>query len=138
MWRRHMLVSFNQEIDKDEKNAIRLMEFNENELHYAKYWIEMKIARNESRLKLFFGDVTAAMALLGSSWPMVTELGGLAWISTSFSHFLTPGNILDTVIWLCLVLLLGLSLGGIMMKNVNERYKYQVSLIGLALKHMRE
>ena len=140
MWRRHMLVSFIREIAKDEKNAMRLMEFNENELQYAKYWIEMKIARNESRLKLFFGDKTAALALLGLSWPIVKELGGLAWISTSFSHFLTPGNILDTVIWLCLALLLGLSLGGIMMKNVNERYKYQVSLIDLAmkLKAMRE
>ncbi|EDV81057.1 hypothetical protein EcE22_3968 [Escherichia coli E22] len=30
--------------------------------------------------------------------------------------------------------LLGLSLGGIKMKNVNEKYKYQVSLIELALK----
>ncbi|QLC81197.1 hypothetical protein ED5_0516 [Enterobacter roggenkampii] len=33
-----------------------------------------------------------------------------------------------------MALLLGLSLGGVMMKNVNEKYKYQVSLIELALK----
>lgn len=138
MWRRHMLVSFIREIAKDEKNTLRLMEFNESELQYAKYLIEMKIARNESRLKLFFGDKTAALALLGLLWSRVKEPGGLAWISTSFNHFLTPANILDTVIWrLCLVLLLRLTLGG-MMKNVNERYKYQVSLIDLRSKHMRE
>ncbi|WP_144884394.1 hypothetical protein [Leclercia adecarboxylata] len=133
-WQQHMLVSLMQEIDKDEKNALRLMEFTEVELNYAKYWIELKIARNDSRLKLFFGDKTAALALLGLSWPVIKELGGLEWISSTFSHFLAPGHILDTIIWMCLALLLGLSLGGIMMKNVNEKYKYQVSLIELALK----
>ncbi|EOG1992450.1 hypothetical protein [Klebsiella pneumoniae] len=133
-WRQHMLVSLTQEIDKDEKNARRLMEFSEVELQYAKYWIELKITRNDSRLKLFFGDKTAALALLGLSWPIIKELGGLDWISSTFSHFLVPGHVLDTIIWLCLALLLGLSLGGIMMKNVNEKYKYQVSLIELALK----
>jgi hypothetical protein len=110
------------------------MEFTDVELNYAKYWIELKIARNDSRLKLFFGDKTAALALLGLSWPVIKELGGLEWISSTFSHFLAPGHILDTIIWMCLALLLGLSLGGIMMKNVNEKYKYQVSLIELALK----
>lgn len=35
MWRRHMSVSLMQEIDKDEKYALRLMEFNEAELQYA-------------------------------------------------------------------------------------------------------
>lgn len=133
-WQQHILVSLMQEIDKDEKNAMRLMEFTEVELKYAKYWIKLKIARNDSRLKLFFGDKTAALALLGLSWPVIKELGGLEWISSTFSHFLAPGHILDTIIWLCLALLLGLSLGGIMMKNVNEKYKYQVSLIELALK----
>lgn len=134
MWRQHMLVSLMQEIDKDEKNAKRLMEFTEVELGYAKYWIELKIARNDSRLKLFFGDKTAALALLGLSWPVIKELGGLGWISSTFSQFLAPGHIVDTIIWMCLALLLGLSLGGIMMKNVNEKYKYQISLIDLALK----
>lgn len=134
MWRQHMLVSLTQEIEKDEKNARRLMEFNEVELQYAKYWIELKIARNESRLKLFFGDKTAAFALLGLSWPVIKELGGLEWVSSTFSHFLAPGHVLDTLIWMFLALLLGLSLGGIMMKNVNEKYKYQVSLLELALK----
>lgn len=133
MWRQHMLVSLTQEIEKDERNARRLMEFNEVELQYAKYWIELKIARNESRLKLFFGDKTAALALLGLSWPVIKELGGLQWVSSTFSHFLSPGHVLDTLIWMFLALLLGLSLGGIMMKNVNEKYKYQVSLIELAL-----
>ncbi|HAV1845698.1 TPA: hypothetical protein JG928_004243, partial [Enterobacter hormaechei subsp. xiangfangensis] len=134
MWRQHMLVSLTQEIEKDERNAMRLMEFNEVELQYAKYWIELKIARNESRLKLFFGDKTAALALLGLSWPVIKELGGLEWVSSTFSHFLAPGHVLDTLIWMFLALLLGLSLGGVMMKNVNEKYKYQVSLIELALK----
>lgn len=133
-WRQHMLVSLAQEIDKDEKNAKRLMEFSEVELQYTKYWIELKIARNDSRLKLFFGDKTAALALLGLSWAIIKELGGLDWVSLTFSHFLVPGHILETIIWLCLALLLGLSLGGIVMKNVNEKYKYQVSLIELALK----
>lgn len=133
-WQQHMLVSLIQEIDKDEKNAKRLMEFTRVELDYAKYWIELKIARNDSRLKLFFGDKTAALALLGLSWPVIKELGGLGWISSTFSHFLAPGHIVDTIIWMCLALLLGLSLGGIMMKNVNEKYKYQISLIDLALK----
>lgn len=129
-----MLVSLTQEIEKDERNAMRLMEFNEVELQYAKYWIELKIARNESRLKLFFGDKTAALALLGLSWPVIKELGGLEWVSSTFSHFLAPGHVLDTLIWMFLALLLGLSLGGVMMKNVNEKYKYQVSLIELTLK----
>lgn len=134
MWRRHMLVSLIQEIDKDEKNATRLMAFHADELQYAKYWIETKIARNESRLKLFFGDKTAALALLGLSWPVVKELGGLSWLSTSLSHFLSAENIPDTIILLCLAILLGMSLGGVMMKNINEKYKYQVSLLELALK----
>lgn len=76
----------------------------------------------------------AALALLALSWPVIKELGGLEWISTAYDHFLMPGHILETVIWICLTLLLGLSLGGIMMKSVNEKYKYQVSLIELALK----
>lgn len=134
MWRRHMLISLIREIDKDEKNAMQLMEFNPRELQYAKYWLETKITRIESRLKLFFGDKTAALALLGLSWPVVKELGGLPWLSTSFSHFLSTDNIPDTIIMLCLALLLGISLGGVVMKNVNEKYKYQVSLLELALK----
>lgn len=134
MWRRHMLISLIQEINKDEKNAMQLMEFNPGELQYAKYWLETKITRIESRLKLFFGDKTAALALLGLSWPIVKELGGLPWLSTSFSHFLSADNIPDTIIMLCLALVLGISLGGVVMKNVNEKYKYQVSLLELALK----
>lgn len=134
MWRQHMLVCLTKEIEMDEKNARRLMEFSEVELRYAKYWIELKIARNESRLKLFFGDKTAALALLGLSWSVIKELGGLVWISSTYSHFLAPGHVWDTLIWMCLASLLGLSLGGIKTKNVNEKYKYQVSLIELALK----
>lgn len=133
-WRSHMLVSLIEEIDKDEKNSSRLLHFNEDELQYAKYWLEMKIARNESRLKFFFGDKTAALALLGLSWPIVKELGGVAWLSSSFNQFLTSGSVLNTIIWLGLAFLLGISLGGIVMKNINERYKHQVSLIELSLK----
>lgn len=134
MWRQHMLVSLLQEIDKDENNAARLLMFHAEELEYAKHWLETKIARNEYRLKLFFGDKTAALALLGLSWPVVKELGGWSWLSSSFSHFFSADNIPETIILLCLAILLGMSLGGVMMKNINEKYKYQVSLLSLALK----
>ena len=134
MWKRHMLTSLIEEIDKDEQNAHLLMIFKTDELQYAKFWIETKISRIEARLKLFFGDKTAAIALLGLTWPVVKELGGLGWLSSTYNNFMTTGHVIDTIIWLCLALLLGFSLGGIMLKNINERYKYQVSLIELCFK----
>lgn len=140
MWKKHTLESFLREVDQDEKHATELTAFHEDELQYAQFWIEKKISRNESRLKLFFGDKTAAIALLGLCWPVVKETGGLENLPGIFSHFMVPGNMLDTFIWMILAVLLGLSLGGIMLKNINERYSYQVSLIELTqkLKAMKE
>lgn len=140
MWKKHTLEAFLREIKQNEKHATQLMAFHEDELQYAQFWLEKKISRNESRLKLFFGDKTAAIALLGLCWPVVKEIGGLENLPVIFSHFMVPGNMLDTFIWVILAVLLGFSLGGIMLKNINERYSYQVSLIELTqkLKAMKE
>mgnify|MGYP004713001891 CR=1 FL=1 len=95
---------------------------------------EKKFPRIESRMKLFFGDKTAAIALLGLSWPAIKAFGGLEWLSKSISHFMMPGNLPDTILLVFLALLLGMSLGGLVIKNINERYKYQISLIELTVK----
>lgn len=134
MWKKHTLEAFLREVEQNEKQATLLMAFNEDELQYTQHWIEQKISRNEFRLKFFFGDKTAAIALLGLCWPVVKETGGLESLSTRFSHFLVPGHMLDTFIWMILAVLLGFSLGGIMVKKINERYTYQVSLIKLTQK----
>lgn len=133
-WKTYLSKYFTLEIERDEEYAKSLFKYEKHELLYAKYWIETKVSRNESRLKLFFGDKTAAIALLGLSWPVIKAFGGLEWLSKSISHFMMPGNLPDTVLLVFLALLLGMSLGGLVIKNINERYKYQISLIELTVK----
>lgn len=125
---------FMQEVEHDEKHAMKLVGYSEHELQYAQEWIETKISRNESRLKLFFGNKTTILALLGLGWPVVKEMGGLKELPSIFKHFLSSGYFLESILWIFLAIIVGFSLGGIFIKNINERYSYHVSLIKLAMK----
>jgi hypothetical protein len=134
MLKKRTHVMFLQEVDHDEKHAMKLVGYSERELQYAQDWIETKISRNESRLKLFFGNKTTILALLGLGWPVVKEMGGLKELPSIFNNFLSTGYFLESILWIFLAIIVGLSLGGIFIKNINERYSYHVSLIKLTIK----
>lgn len=55
MWKKRTHEMFIQEVEHDENHAMKLVGYSERELQYARDWIETKISRNESRLKLFLG-----------------------------------------------------------------------------------
>jgi len=102
----------------------------------AKHWLELRINRAEARVALFFGEKAAALALLGTAYVCAEKFGGFPWISKTLLAGPVSGNWGNSALLMIIALVLGLSIGAVLLKRVNLRYRFQIELIDQALRRM--
>lgn len=130
-WKKEAITELLLEIDHDEANAKKLSYYSKLELDYAKHWVQLKINRLLVRVSNVFGDKTALMALIGLAYGAIKGLGGPNNLLAMFSKgFYSVEGIVIQV----LALLLGVSLGALMLKKMAGYYVYKLELIEAALK----
>jgi len=98
-------------------------------LQEAKYWLQLKITRAEARVAYFFGEKTAGLALLGTAYVCAKEFGGFPWLGKTLEAGFVLGNWGNTALLMIIAMVLGLSLGALLLKQVSARYRFQVELI---------
>lgn len=128
-WKTMTLTRFLKEIHEDEEYVSVLSRYEAKELQYAEYQLMKKITTNENRVKVFFGEKTAVFALLAFSVPFMKEFFGWSLSLPAFRWGDGFSGYADTLLWFVWALIFGMSLGGVALKIVTERYKYQLSLL---------
>ena len=106
----------------------------ENALANARYWLELKMNRAEARVSYFFGEKAAGLALLGTAYVCYKEFGGFPWLSQTLMAGPVTENPGDTILLMVIALVLGTSIGAMLLKHVNARYRFQIELIDNALR----
>jgi hypothetical protein len=111
------------EIHHDNDHVSRLKKFDKQNLELAQQWLTIKIERLKNRIGLFLGgsDKIALLALVGMGWAAVKEFptSDTTWRHDAFLY----GS----------AFILGLSLGGILLNILIQRYLYQKDLLALSL-----
>ncbi|MGY1447446.1 hypothetical protein ACW582_09685 [Pseudomonas chlororaphis] len=135
-WRHVSFHNLREDILHEQSMAFLLSKHGEDVLADARYWLELKIKRVESRVTYFFGEKTAILAILATAYPISKELSGttgsIKWIGTTLSTGMTWDNLPNMLLlWLC-AFVLGLSLGALLLRKIAARYRYQVEIIDLA------
>lgn len=116
----------------EQKLAEGLYAFGESTLKDAQFWLERRVGRISSRTTFFFGGRTAVVGLLAAGYSFAADLGGYQWISHTLAKGLTLDNWHNTLLLWGGALLLGLSIGAILLEKVTDRYRYQIELLELA------
>lgn len=106
----------------------------ENALANAKYWLELKVNRAEARVAYFFGEKAAGLALLGTAYVCTKEFGGFTWLGKTLMAGPVTGNLGNSILLMVIALVLGISIGAMLLKHVTARYRFQIELIDNALR----
>ncbi|WP_434135312.1 hypothetical protein JQR88_00665 [Pseudomonas luteola] len=133
-WEKLSFQTFDAEIRHDFKNVTGLRQFEKTALEDAKAWIEVKISRLEAKVGYFFGEKTAAFAMLAISYSCVKALGGREWLTQTFSAGFSQGNILNTLSLYGIAFILGISIGSMLLRRIAMHYRYQKDLLEFALR----
>ncbi|EDF7687205.1 hypothetical protein JQI74_004608 [Salmonella enterica subsp. enterica serovar Derby] len=133
-WKKESFNDFVCEISDDEENAKLLLDYSEKELLYAVHWIQLKINRITMRVSSFFGEKTAVFSVLGLCYSAVQALIGFDKLSKTFIGDLSNADSTNTVIMFGLALLLGISLGALMLKKVASHQLYLKEIVELTIR----
>ncbi|EBP6617620.1 hypothetical protein ABUJ42_14220 [Salmonella enterica subsp. enterica serovar Chester] len=133
-WKKESLNDFVCEISHDEENAKLLLDYSEKELLYAIHWIQLKINRITMRVSGFFGEKTAVLSVLGLCYSAVQASIGFDKLSKTFIGDLSNVGSTNTVIMFGLALLLGISLGALMLKKVASHQLYLKEIVELTIR----
>ncbi|HHW8853096.1 hypothetical protein ACLD4K_20955 [Salmonella sp. 741265055_HSA] len=133
-WKKESFNDFVCEISHDEENAKLLLDYSEKELLYAIHWIQLKINRITMRVSSFFGEKTAVFSVLGLCYSAVQALIGFDKLSKTFIGDLSNADSTNTVIMFGLALLLGISLGALMLKKVASHQLYLKEIVELTIR----
>ncbi|HAE8211506.1 TPA_asm: hypothetical protein GNC96_000236 [Salmonella enterica subsp. enterica serovar Derby] len=133
-WKKESFNDFVCEISHDEENAKVLLDYSEKELLYAVHWIQLKINRITMRVSSFFGEKTAVFSVLGLCYSAVQALIGFDKLSKTFIGDLSNADSTNTVIMFGLALLLGISLGALMLKKVASHQLYLKEIVELTIR----
>ncbi len=133
-WKKEAFNDFICEISHDEDNAKRLLDYSEKELLYAIHWIQLKINRITMRVSSFFGEKTAVLSVLGLCYSAVQASIGFDKLSQTFIGDFSNADSTNTIIIFGLALLLGMSLGALMLKKVASHQLYLKEIVELAIR----
>ncbi|EBR4981677.1 TPA_asm: hypothetical protein GB439_04350 [Salmonella enterica subsp. enterica] len=133
-WKKESFNDFVCEISHDEENAKLLLDYSEKELLYAIHWIQLKINRITMRVSSFFGEKTAVFSVLGLCYSAVQASIGFDKLSKTFIGDLSNADSTNTVIMFGLALLLGISLGALMLKKVASHQLYLKEIVELTIR----
>lgn len=131
-WKNVTLMNLQDDIRHEQAMAYALSKHKDEALEDAKYWLELKIRRIEARISHFFGEKTAVLGLLTTSYVFAKEVGGKKLITSLLSLGVNWGSLVSTGILLVGVASLGLSIGAVMIKQIAARYRYQLDLLEMA------
>lgn len=111
------------EVEFDLSMAKELKSFSFENLKIAQHILEAKVARIQSRLMFFLGgpDKIAILSLVAMGWAAWNEFPKIT------DHFESD------ILYIGVAFLGGLSIGGVMLNIVMQRYMYYVDLIKYAL-----
>lgn len=132
-WKQSAFSNLLAEIAHDEQIARKLSEYPTTTLHHAVYWLDLKVHRHEMRVAGIFGEKTAVFSLLVLLYAALKELGGIEGLSQTITSPFASFGLLKIISICAVAILLGLSLGAILVKMVQKRYRYQIELVKLAL-----
>lgn len=135
-WKTISLKSLIDDVHHESALVDGLRRHNEKALLEAKYWIELRVNRAEARVAYFFGEKAAALALLGTAYVCAEKFGGFPWVGKTLLAGPVDGNWSNTAVLMIIALVLGLSIGAVLLKHVNVRYRFQIELIEHALRRM--
>ena len=133
-WKKINFKNLSDDIQHESKLATELTRYDEQTLSNAKYWLDLQAKRAEARVSYFFGEKTAALALLGMAYICAKEFGGLQWVGESLKVGLSLGNIGNTVLLAVIAFIFGVSIGALFLKHIAHRYRFQIELIDIALR----
>ena len=133
-WKKSSFLNLKKEFNHDTNYVTQLESFDCHQLEEAKYWIELKISRIESRIGYFFGEKTAAFAMFAIAWSCLKELGGWEWMSETIKSGFALENLGNTLLLWASAFVLGISLGGALLRRVAQHYVYQKELLNTALR----
>lgn len=119
---------FQLEIQHDSAHVAELLLYKTEVLERARQWLTFKIERIKDRLGIFLGgaDKVALFALATMGWSAWKEFSEL---DSSWEHDL----FLYGAAFLC-----GITIGGVFLNAIMQRYSYHRDLIDLALDHQRK
>lgn len=135
-WKTITLKSMVDDINHESALVDALRRHTATALVDAKYWLELRINRAEARVAYFFGEKAAALALLGTAYVCAEKFGGFSWIGKTLVTGPVDGNWGNSALLMIIALVLGLSIGAVLLKHVNVRYRFQIELIDHALRRM--
>lgn len=130
-WKKEAMVELIYEIDHDETAAARLSPYSRQELEYAQFWLRQKITRLLVRVGSVFGDKTALIAIVGLAYSVIKGLGGPDKLFAMFNKGIASA---EGIVIQGLALLLGISLGALMLKKMASYYTGKLEIVELALK----
>lgn len=135
-WKDISLQNLLEDIKHEQTMVYALSNHNDEALTDAKCWLELKIKRIEARVAHIFGDKSAVLGLLASGYFFAKEFGGTAgglnWIGSTISTRVTFQNFPNMVLVMIGAVIVGLSLGAVIVRHIAARYRYQVQLIDMA------
>lgn len=132
-WKAETLNTITHEIENDETHVRCLVRYDDDTLRYAQHWLQLKVKRLDARIMLFFGGSTAVYTLLALTLSNIKDAGGLSWLQQTLIGGFASGNLMNTIILWGIALVLGVSVGAMLMKIVQGRYAYHLELVELSL-----
>lgn len=133
-WKDIALNNFLEDIRHEHAMVCALATHSQDVLDDTKYWLELKIKRLESRVSYFFGEKTALLTLLASSYLFLKEFGGLSWLSTTITGGVKSGNVMNMSLMYAAAAVLGMSVGAVLTRHIAGLYRYQLELVECALR----
>ncbi|QEU01836.1 hypothetical protein [Pseudomonas oryzihabitans] len=133
-WKTLALTNLQDDIRHEQSMGAALARHPREALVDAKYWLELKISRLESRVSSFFGEKIAILTLLASSYLFTKEFGGFKWLSETLAAGPQLSNAGNMSLLFIAAGVLGMSVGAVLIRYMAGRYRYQVELIEGALR----
>lgn len=133
-WETITLQNLKADIQHEQAISMNLKRNSPDALKEAKMWLELKVKRVEARVTWFFGDKTAVLTLMATAYLFSKEFGGFEWLEKTLRAGPGLSNLGDTTLLYLAAILLGLSIGAVLLRHIAARYRYQIELIDLALR----
>lgn len=134
-WKILALGSLCEDVRYEHKLASQLDVYGHSALKDARFWLERRVSRINASSGRFFGEKTAVVGLLATSYSFVGEFGGLDWVAQTLAAGFKLDNLGNTLLLWIGAFLFGFSIGAILLGCLAARYRYQIEILDVALRN---
>lgn len=128
-WKKLSLEGLCDDIRHEQAMADRLAKYESVALKDAHFWLSRIIRRISERTGRFFGEKTAVIGLLATAYSFTAEFGGVEWISKTMAAGFRADNLGNTLLLGAGALLLGMSIGSILLPSSLSKVQTQMDLL---------